>query len=317
MFKKLKEDKDTGFSATVNGQQGRLMNADGSFNVLRTGINFFEKLSMYHVLLNASWIKFNMLVAIAYLIVNTVFATAYYFIGIEHLSGILGDTTLERFWDAFFFSAQTLTTVGYGRISPVGFWTSVVASVEAMAGLLGFALATGILYGRFSRPVAKILYSPNVLVAPYNNINSLQLRIANLRDHQLIEIEVQLLLSRIEMERNQPMRKFYTLSLERKQISFLATSWTIVHPIDESSPMYGWDKEMIDASDPEIILVIKAFDDTFSQTVHSRASYKHYEMVWGAKFHPMFLAKENHTVLELDKIGDHYSISLNETPVLA
>lgn len=316
MFKKLTEEKDTGFSASVNGQQGRLLNPDGSFNVRRIGVPFLERLSMYHVLLNASWVKFNMIVAISYLVVNTVFACIYYLVGIEHLGGILGDTPLERLEDAFFFSAQTLTTMGYGRISPVGFWASVVASIEAMVGLLGFALATGILYGRFSRPEAKLLFSKNLLVAPYNGINSLQFRLANLRDHPLIEVEVQLLISRIEIEKGLAIRKFYTMSLERKQISFLPTSWTVVHPIDESSPMYGWKKEMVDASDPEFMVIIKAFDDTFSQTVHSRGSYKHTEMIWGAKFHPMFHARENHTVVELNKIGDYYDIPLNETPEL-
>jgi inward rectifier potassium channel len=197
MKKKFKEQDETekadlGFGTKVNDNIQRLLNRDGSFNVKRSGLSFLQSLNSYHTLISLSWFQFNMVVLLSYIVINTVFALIYYFIGIEHMAGVQGRTEVQKLIESFFFSAQTLTTVGYGRISPVGFMTSAVAAIESLTGLLGFALATGLLYGRFSRPIAKILWSDNILVAPYKSGTSLQFRIANGRSNQLIETEVRL-----------------------------------------------------------------------------------------------------------------------------
>ncbi|HUX61059.1 MAG TPA: ion channel [Ignavibacteriaceae bacterium] len=279
-----------------------MVNKDGSFNVERRSLPFFESLSIYHSLLSMSWLKFNLVVLLAYIIVNLFFASLYMLIGVNHLGGISGVTTVEKFLDAFFFSGQTITTVGYGVIHPVGFWASLISLVESMAGLLGFALATGLLYGRFSRPNAKILYSKKAIIAPYKEITAFEFRIANARKNQLIEVEVQVTASIKESKDINSKRKFYVLNLERNLINFFPLTWTIVHPIDENSPLYGvTENELID-SEAEFIIMIKAFDDTFSQSVHSRTSYLYHEIVWGAKFQNIYVESElNVTAVDMNK----------------
>jgi inward rectifier potassium channel len=308
------EPRDLGFGNTVTGRVTRLLNRDGTFNVRRLGLPFLETLNLYHWLINMSWFRFNLIVIFSYAFINTFFAGIYYLIGVEHLAGIHGSGEAEKFWDAFFFSAQTLTTVGYGRISPVGYFTSFVAAIESMAGLLGFALATGLLYGRFSRPVARIMMSRHMLVAPYHGISSLQFRVANAHNNQLIDVDVQVVLSKVEMTSGSPMRKFYVLDLERKTINFLSLSWTIVHPINENSPFYGLSRRDLEDSDAEFMILIKAFDDTFSQTVHARSSYKHQEIIWGARFVPMFTSgKKGKTDLHLNLLDQYAPAELPVT----
>jgi len=283
---------DLGFgnSATVNNQ--RMINPDGSSNVRRIGLPFFRTSDIYNYLISMSWSKFCLLILISYLIINSLFALIYMSAGMENLIGIEGHTTPDKFLDAFFFSAQTISTVGYGHIYPRGVLTSSIAAIESMLGLLAFALATGLLYGRFSRPTAKILYSKNMLIAPYQDGKGLMFRLANYRSNQLIEIEVQVLLSMNSEEKGNSSRKFYALELERSKISLLTLSWTIVHPINEASPLFGLNPEYLDKCDAEFLVMIKAFDDTFSQTVHSRTSYRNEEMVWNAKFRPVFKPDE-------------------------
>ena len=207
---------------------------------------------------------------------------------------MVGKTTLEHFAEAFFFSSQTITTLGYRRISPVGFWASAVAALESMLGIMGFALITGLLYGRFSRPTAKLIYSEKSLIGPYQCAAAWMFRLANVRSNQLIEVEMQVTYSRIEqLENGKKVRRFYALKLERSKVNFLALSWTIVHPIDADSPLYGTTPEEFRDSDSEFIILIKAFDDTYSQTVHTHSSYRYNEITWGAKFLPMFEEANN------------------------
>lgn len=273
------------------GGKGRGVNKDGSFNVERIGVPKFRPYEIYHSLISMSWGKFSLLVLVAYGVVNLLFAMIYYFIGTEHLSGITPDMSEKhRFMEAFFFSSQTLTTLGYGRIAPVGALASSVAAVESLLGLLTFALATGLLYGRFSRPQAKLLYSTNALVAPYRDITGLMLRISNKRSNQLIEVEAEITLSYQEKGKNS--RSFASLALERKKINLFPSSWTLVHPITEESPFYGMSEQDLHDADVELIVLIKSFDDTFSQTIYSRSSYKAHEIIWGAKFLPMFTQTE-------------------------
>lgn len=217
--------------------------------------------------------------------VNTIFASIYFTLGPEHFGGILGAGSFDKFLDLFFFSAQTLTTVGYGHVYPASNAISSVAAIESLTGLMGFALATGILYGRFSRPKAELLYSENVLISPYKDMTGLMFRVANTKQNELIEIEANVVISYSNLETNK--REFIGLALERNKINFLTLSWTIVHPIDEKSPIFNVSLDELKKQDVELIILIKAINDTYSQTVYSRKSYKGENFVEKAKFVPV------------------------------
>ena len=306
--KQTPNDNDIGFGRT--NTTNRAMNKDGTFNVERTGEPRFRHYEIYHRLIMMSWPKFILLIFVSYTLVNFLFAGIYYIMGPEKLSM---DTSHmhegEKFMEVFFFSSQTLTTVGYGRIAPVGPLASSISSIEAMLGLLGFALATGLLYGRFSRPQSKLLYSSNAVVAPYRGITGLMFRLTNMRRNQLIEVEMDVNVGYTDAETN--TRNFINLKLERKRINLFPTSWTIVHPIDEESPFYGRTQKELEDMNIEIFAFLKAFDDTFSQTVYSRTSYRANELVYGAKFLPMFSQQENgKTLLDLRLINAMEKVEL-------
>jgi inward rectifier potassium channel len=310
--KQVPNDNDIGFGRS--NTSNRAMNKDGTFNVERAGEPRFRHYEIYHRLITMSWTKFIFLIFASYALVNFLFAGIYYLMGAEKLSM---DTSHmhegEKFMEVFFFSSQTLTTLGYGRIAPVGALASTVSALEAMIGLLGFALATGLLYGRFSRPQSKLLYSENAVIAPYRGITGLMFRLTNMRRNQLIETEVE-----VNMGYTEPgatTRSFIQLPLERKKIALFPTSWTIVHPIDENSPLYGRASDELHKMNLEIFVLLKAFDDTFSQTVYSRTSYRANEIIYGAKFKPMFTQQENgKTLLDLRLIN---SIEMVELPLLS
>jgi inward rectifier potassium channel len=299
--KTQRAQNDLGFGTT--NTNARNMNKDGTFNVVRTGEPRFRNYEFYHRLITMSWTKFIFLIFVSYTLVNLVFAVIYYLMGPDKLS--MDSSHMhegEKFLEVFFFSSQTLTTLGYGRIAPVGALASIVSSIEAMIGLLGFALATGLLYGRFSRPQARLLYSENAVVAPYRDGVGLMFRMTNMRRNQLIEVEVDVNMGYLNPQTK--TRSFVPLALERKKINLFPTSWTIVHPIDETSPLHGKTREQLEAMQLEIYVLLKAFDDTFSQTVYSRTSYRTEEIVYGAKFLPMFSQLENgKTLLDLRMIN--------------
>ncbi|CAA9262619.1 MAG: hypothetical protein AVDCRST_MAG56-2613 [uncultured Cytophagales bacterium] len=288
------DEKDLGFGTRLTAASTRLLNRDGTFNVRRRGLSFWRTFDLYQHLIRMSWPRFIGVILLTYTVENLLFASIYVTIGVENLDGVVGQTPLAHFAEAFFFSSQTITTLGYGRISPVGFWASAVAALESMLGIMGFALITGLLYGRFSRPTTKLIYSEKSLIGPYQDGAAWMFRVANVRSNQLIELEVQVTFSRIEqLEGGRKVRRFYALNLERSKVNFLALSWTIVHPIDADSPLHGTSPEDLRDADGEFIILIKAFDDTYSQTVHTRSSYRYDEVTWGARFTPMFEEANN------------------------
>jgi inward rectifier potassium channel len=304
------KSKELGFGSSAKGT--RSVNRDGSFNVKRTGLSVFQNWHIYHSLIEMSWLKFALVALSFYTIINILFAGLYMMAGVEHLLGIIGKTTTEKFWEAFFFSAQTLTTVGYGRISPEGFATSMIAAIESMVGLMGFALITGILYGKFSRPTAKIIFSDKAIIAPYKNINAFEFRIVNERKNQLIEVEVQALLSYNKLIEGVRKGVFLDLPLEAKRVNFFPLTWTLVHPIDEASPFFEMNAIDLIEAEAEIIILIKAYDDSFSQHVYRRFSYIASEIVWGAKFNIIYKAENDGMVnLMLDKFQEIERVPLN------
>ncbi len=298
---------NTGFSTSNNTEGGRLTRKDGSVNLTKTGMPFWERISLYHSLLRMSRGKFLLSVFLFYSTLNVVFAFIYILIGVENLKGIVPvDDMLNNFEQAFFFSSQTLTTVGYGHISPSGLAANAVASLESFVGILSFALVTGLLYGRFTRPQAYLVYSDNAIIAPFKGGKALMARIATYKNNHLTDVEALVTIAmHVYDDNGNKLRRFYSLDLEIKKVNSLALSWTLVHPIDENSPLYGMTEGDIQNADVEILYFIKGFDDHFSNIVQQRFSYVYSELVFGARFLPMFHRSDNNmsTVLELDKIN--------------
>jgi len=263
----------------------RGVNKDGSFNLLRVGTPRFRPYELYHQLITMSAPRFALVLLGGNILANLLFAGLYLAIGMEHFDRTGGPALLDRFLDAFFFSAQTLTTVGNGHIHPVGALASALAALESLAGLMGFALACGLVYGRFSRPHARILFSEKAVMAPYRDMTAFMFRIVNQRSNQLIQVKASVSLSLRNPATG--VHAFTPLTLEHTRINLFPSNWTIVHPIDKASPLAGMTARDLEGMDAEFIVLIKAFDDTFAQTVFARSSYKAGEIVWGRKFAPM------------------------------
>ncbi len=297
-----KESFDPGLTTQYSGQLRRAINPDGSFNVHRKGLRLRDT-NLYLKLIDTTWPHFFLFVVLAFLAVNLAFAGIYTVIGVEHLKGT--EPEMSSFENAFFFSVHTLTTVGYGNIYPVGGWTNATSAAEAATGLMVFAVITGLLYGRFSRPSARFLFSNRALIAPYQDGNSLQFRLANARDNVLLNVEARVLLMTVETRDSQLKRNFIDLNLERRHVYFFPLTWTVVHPIDPDSPLYGKTLEDLAKTATEILILIQGFDDTFSQLVHAQYSYRHDEIIWGAKFVPAFsVDPKGDLVLEVDRIHE-------------
>ncbi len=315
---KFKDLSNTGFGANSSVEGGRLVNADGSNNLRKTGLPFYERISIYHSLLRMNRMKFMMAIMTFYTAINLFFAVIYFMIGVDHLQGIDVHAPLYiRFLNAFFFSSQTLTTVGYGHVAPSGILTNFVASTESLMGILAFAVVTGLIYGRFSRPRAYILFSNNLIVAPHKGGKALMARIATYKNNHLTDAEAQLTVALHVNENGKMITRFYQLPLEISKVTSLALSWTLVHPINEDSPIANFTDDQLREAKMEVILGIKAFDDHFSNTVQQRTSYSHQQLVYGAKFEPMFerSPEGNYTLLELDKISHHIRVPLEEQVV--
>ena len=295
------EEKDLGFGAKVATESRlRFLNRDGSFNVRRTGIRQFSTRNLYHFLLTMSWKVFLGLVLLLYFLSNVFFGLFYSSFGETSLVDTSSTPFENLFVRGFFFSVQTFATIGYGTIHPVGFAPNLLVTIESYYSLLANALITGLVFARFSRPTAKIIFSENAIVAPYRDISGLMFRIVNSRKNQLIEIKAQIAFSRLVEKDGKVTRKFDLLKLERERVSFFPLAWTVVHPIDEKSPMFSLTEKDFERSDAEILILLTATDETFAQTVHTRSSYKVDEIKFGYKFANMYNKSENYEPLSID-----------------
>jgi inward rectifier potassium channel len=312
-FKKIKPyDGEPGFGKTIT-TSGRLMLPDGSFNVIRESNNSWQ--NVYFHLMTMPWGQFIGLMLVAFGVLNSMFALLYCMVGVEHFNGIKPGSFWENFASAFFFSSQTLTTVGYGHISPGSFITSLIASFESFAGLLTFALISGLLYGRFSRPNAKVVFSDNMLVAPFKDGKGLMFRMGNIRRSELIEAEVQIIASINEAnpETGVLERRYFGVVPEYTKISFFSMSWTVVHPINDQSPLWGITQAQMESGNIEFMVLLKAIEEANQQMVHARHSYSASEIVWDAKFNPIMTKNEaGIPVVRLQHISDY--TKLNATP---
>jgi inward rectifier potassium channel len=281
----------------------RLLNHDGTFNVRRNDLGPFHPFNVYHTLLSLPIPRLLGLMAAFYVVVNLVFAALYWLAGSDALLGA-ASTPLRRFEDSLFFSVQTLATIGYGRLVPNTRLANILVALEALVGLLGFAILSGLLFARFTRPTAKIVFSRNAIIAPYDTGWALMFRLVNLRNHDLTDVRAVVSFAHWMEENGSRRRRFDLLHLERPSIIFMPLHWVIVHPIDAESPLHGLTLNSLTAADPEIVCLITADDETFAQTVHSRTSYDKADIVWGARFRDMYIFDEDHVAIDLTRLHD-------------
>src|SRR3982074_2776331 len=211
---------------------------------------------------------------------NALCAVAFLQCGAGALGGQPQAVMGGRFLRAFFFSVDTFATIGYGNVYPVGTIANTLVAIESLVGLLFVALLTGLVCARFARPPAAVMFSDVAVVAPYQGRTGFMFRIANARSNQLMDLEAKVLYSRLDG----PGRRYDQLKLERTKVVFFPLSWTIVHPIDESSPLWGLEHGDLVRNDAEFDILMSGIDETFSQMVHARSSYKPQELVFGAKY---------------------------------
>ena len=299
----LKTNEDTGLSTTISSYGGRFLNKDGSYNLHKEGRSLVEKFSVYHLLLNLPVWQFACVLVSTFILVNLLYTGIYLLIGTDQLQGIANRTAWGTFKEVYFFSTETFTTVGYGRVNPIGDGANFLASIEAMSGFLSFAVATGLIYGRFARPKAHLVFSDHAVVAPYKDGTALMFRFVSYKNHHtLSDVHVQTNIAMLVQENGHSSYRYFELKLERNKIETLAMNWTVVHPIDEESPLSGFSAEDIQAADVEIYVLIRGFSDIYSSVVQQRTSYTYPEIFFNKKFVPMYRESPNGTVLELQNL---------------
>lgn len=281
----------------------RVLNRDGSFNVRRNEFGAFHPYNAYHTLLSLSLPRLVGLMVLGYAATNLGFATLYWLGGPGTLSGAATDP-LARFEDCLFFSVQTLATIGYGTLTPASRGANVLVATEALVGLLGFAILSGLLFARFTRPSAKIRFSAQALIAPYQDGWALMFRLVNLRTHDLSAVRAVVSVARWEEDAGGRRRRFDQLLLERDGIAFMPLHWVIVHPISSTSPLRGLTADQFSACEPEVVCLVSADDETFAQTVHAKTSYDKADIVWGARFKDMYVADTDRASIDLSRLDE-------------
>lgn len=293
---------DLGFGSVVSREStGRLLNRDGTFNVRRKGLGFFRSLSIYHFLLDITWPRFLGLTAALYIALNALFALGFVALGPGALASADG-SPVTGFGSAFFFSVQTLATIGFGYMVPATVGADVLVTLESLLGLLSFGLAAGLIFARFSRPTARIIFSDRAVIAPYRGMTALEFRVVNGRSNQIVDLHARVIFAR--RCGHGLVRDFEELSLERQRVAFFPLSWTVVHPIDEDSPLHGVSQEELIASDAEFLVQLAGIDETFSQAVHARSSYTASEVIFGSRFTSVFdhQADGGHLSIDVGKL---------------
>jgi inward rectifier potassium channel len=258
-----------------------MINRDGGFNVIRKGLSYSRwRYDLYHVLITLSWAKFIAIVSLGYLIANILFAWAY----------LIGGDGIENarsgnFLDAFFFSVQTMASIGYGAMYPKTPYANLLVTIEALFGLLGLAMASGIMFARFSLPKARVIFSHVALISLHNGLPTLMFRVANKRQNWILEAQVRVSLVKSEITKEGDfMRRFYDIPLVRSQSPLFALSWLVMHQINEESPLFGVTAEEMIESEMEIVVTLTGIDETVSQPIHARHSFIAEEIAWNMRF---------------------------------
>jgi inward rectifier potassium channel len=290
----------------------RMVNRDGGFNVVRNGVSNSHWRDPYHLLLTLSWYKFFALVSFGYLLANTLFALAY----------LIGGNGIENaragnFFDAFFFSVQTMASIGYGAMYPKTLYANILVTIESLLGLMGLAMGTGIMFARFSLPKARVMFSNVAVISPYNNVPTLMFRVANERQNWILEAQIRLTLARSEITKEgDVMRRFYDLPLVRSHSPLFALSWTVMHEINENSFLYGvTPQDMID-DEMELVVTLTGIDETVSQNIHARHSFIAGEIFYNMRFVDI-LSKTRDGRRSIDYSRFHDVIPLDDTSLEA
>jgi inward rectifier potassium channel len=297
-------NQDLGLGGKLSERsRARLLNRDGTFNVRRNNLSAFHPYNAYHTLLSLPIPRLLALMVAGYVATNLLFASLYWLAGTDAITGA-DATPLRRFEDCVFFSVQTLATIGYGKLVPATRAANVLVGVEALVGLLGFAILSGLLFARFTRPTARIRFSRNAIIAPYGDGWALMFRLVNLRNHDLTDVHAVVSMARWVEEKGTRRRRFDQLALERDAIMFMPLHWVVVHPITDASPLRGLTPETLPAAEPEVVCLISAADETFAQTVHAKTSYDKTDIVWGARFGEMYVTDADRVAIDLTRLHD-------------
>lgn len=299
------KSKDPGFGYNSEKNAKNIVNEDGTSNVKH--INRKRNINdLYTYFIDISWRKFFLLILLTYTLLNVIFGLLYVSIGIEQITKPKG-SFFEDFLNGFFFSAQTLTTVGYGGIAPKGITANFIAAFEAMIGLLSFSFITGLLYGRFSKPKAFIEFSENFIIRDFKGGKALMFRLMNSRKTVMIEPEISVTLSITEMDKEKNFkRNFYQLKLERSKIMYLPTVWTIVHQIDEHSPLYNYSENELKNIDAHIYVLMSYHEEFFAQKVYQINTYNFTDLVIGVQYQKAASFDEfGYTVLDHDQLSKY------------
>ena len=300
------EVRDLGFGeAVAQDSRRRLLNRDGTFNASRHGLSRLKSVPVYEHLTTLSWGKFYLLVILGYFALDVLFALVYLALGPAAIAGMTASSLAGRFAESFFFSVHTSTTLGYGSLAPATTAANLVVAVEAFIGLAGFAVMAALLFARLSRPTAQIRFSERAVVAPYRGGKGFMFRIANAGRGDLVDASVRVMLSWADGEGARRRRRFETLDLERHHVTFFPMHWTVVHPIDENSPLYGWDADRLEAALPEFLIQVVATAETYAQQVRARSSYVADEVVFNARFVNILEEKESgRASIDIRRIGE-------------
>jgi inward rectifier potassium channel len=316
LYKKINpfshQNNNTGFSTNTGDLgSGRFINKDGSYNLVKEGMPFWRRASLFHDMLNLPTWKFVTVILVFYIGINLAFTGVYFLIGPAEMQGIQSGDTWKTFKELFYFSTETFTTVGYGRVNPVGDAANLISGLESLTGLSALAITTGLIYGRFSKPKSYLVFSEEAIVGPYKEGTGLMFRFAAYKDnHSLTDLEVKVNVGLKVLEDEIPVYKYFSLDLERNRVESMSMSWTVVHPITETSPFYGFTKEDMENGDVELYVMLRGFDDVFSNYVQQRTSYTYNEIIFNRKFVPMYRESDDGqaTILELHKLNIHKEV---------
>jgi inward rectifier potassium channel len=257
---------------------------DGRFHILGSGAWHSYWREPYHLLLTIPWTGFIALTVLSYVVTNAVFGLLYLV-----QPGSIANAKPGSFLDAFFFSVQTLASIGYGAMYPQTVYAHTIVTIEAMVSLVGIALLTGLAFARFSRPTARVEFSQAAVIAPYEGAPTLMFRAANQRRNQILEAQVRLYLMRDEVSaEGQFMRRFYELKLLRSRTPSFTLSWTVLHAIDEYSPLYGATPESLIQMQASLVVSLTGVDETVSQAIHARHTYIAQDILWNYRLVDIF-----------------------------
>jgi inward rectifier potassium channel len=234
---------------------------------------------LYYFLITLSWTRLLLIIVAIFALINSAFALAYM------LDGGVTNARPGSFADAFFFSVQTMATIGYGVMAPGSIFANVLVSIEAMSGLTALAVVTGLVFARFSRPTARVRFSRKAVIATRDGVLSLMFRVVNERSNRIVEADTHVVLARQVVTREgERVRNFEDLTLSRGRNALFSLSWTVIHPINDHSPLFGETRESLGASRAMVIASLTGMDETFLQNVHARHAYFADDIVWGMRF---------------------------------